>query len=76
MPGCRGVPEQAIVFTNTAWAINCPQHNPQHGPQLLPAEDVAEALAARDARIAALEAQLAALSKNETLTCSLSPYQS
>ena len=62
VPGYRGVPEQAIVFTITAWDINCPQHI----PQLLPAEDVAEALAARDARIAALEAQLAALSKNET----------
>ncbi|MBY0391831.1 MAG: pyridoxamine 5'-phosphate oxidase family protein, partial [Novosphingobium sp.] len=58
----RGVPEQAMVFTITAWDINCPQHI----PQLLPAEDVAAALAERDARIAALEAQLAALSKNET----------
>lgn len=62
VPGYRGVPEQAIVFTITAWDINCPQHI----PQLLPAEEVAEALATRDARIAALEAQLAALSKNET----------
>ncbi|WP_072384591.1 pyridoxamine 5'-phosphate oxidase family protein [Novosphingobium sp. NDB2Meth1] len=58
----RGVPEQAMVFTITAWDINCPQHI----PQLLPAEDVAAALAERDARIAALEAQLAAHSKNET----------
>lgn len=62
VPGYRGVPEQAMVFTITAWDINCPQHI----PQFLAAEDVSEAIAARDARIAALEAQLAALSKNET----------
>ncbi|GEN99544.1 pyridoxamine 5'-phosphate oxidase [Novosphingobium sediminis] len=62
MPGYRGVPEQAMVFTITAWDINCPQHI----PQLLHAEDVAAALATRDERIAALEAQLAALSKNGT----------
>lgn len=62
VPGYRGVPEQAMVFTITAWDINCPQHI----PQLMAAEDVAEAIAERDARIAALEAQLAALSKNET----------
>ncbi len=66
MPGYRGVPEQAMVFTITAWDINCPQHI----PQLLPAEEVAEALAseisARDARIAVLEAQLAALSGSGT----------
>jgi predicted pyridoxine 5'-phosphate oxidase superfamily flavin-nucleotide-binding protein len=62
VPGYRGVVEQAMVFTIAAWDINCPQHI----PQLLPAEEVAEALAARDARIAALEAQLAALSKNGT----------
>ncbi|KUR72144.1 pyridoxamine 5'-phosphate oxidase [Novosphingobium fuchskuhlense] len=62
MPGYRGVPEQAMVFTITAWDINCPQHI----PQLLPAEEVAEALAVRDARIAALEAQLAAISESGT----------
>ena len=58
VPGYRGRVEQAIVFTITAWDINCPQHI----PQLLPAEEVAELIAERDARIAALEAQLAALS--------------
>jgi predicted pyridoxine 5'-phosphate oxidase superfamily flavin-nucleotide-binding protein len=66
MPGYRGTPEQAMVFTITAWDINCPQHI----PQMFHADDVAEALAqeisARDARIAALEAQLAALSENGT----------
>lgn len=66
-PGYRGVPEQAMVFTITAWDINCPQHI----PQLLPAEEVAEAIATRDARIAALEAQLAALSENETFRSNL-----
>jgi predicted pyridoxine 5'-phosphate oxidase superfamily flavin-nucleotide-binding protein len=62
VPGYRGVVEQAMVFTITAWDINCPQHI----PQLLPAEEVAAALADRDARIAALEAQLAALSESGT----------
>lgn len=62
VPGYRAKVEQAIVFTITAWDINCPQHI----PQLLPAEDVAEAIAVRDARIAALEAQIADLSKSGT----------
>jgi len=62
MPGYRGKVEQAIVFTITAWDINCPQHI----PQLVPLEDVAPLLAERDARIAALEAQLADLSKSGT----------
>ena len=50
-------PEQAILFTLTAWDANCPQHIPQR----FEAADVAAALAQRDARIAALEAELAAL---------------
>ncbi|WP_421836333.1 pyridoxamine 5'-phosphate oxidase family protein [Novosphingobium sp.] len=62
VPGYRGKPEQAMVFTITAWDVNCPQHI----PQLFHADDVAAALATRDARIAALEAQLAALSENGT----------
>jgi len=49
--------EQAIVFTVRAWDANCPQHI----PQLLPADEVAAALTARDARIAELEQALAAL---------------
>jgi hypothetical protein len=48
------VPEQVIVITVTAWDANCPQHIPQR----IDADDVARALAARDARIAALEAEL------------------
>jgi predicted pyridoxine 5'-phosphate oxidase superfamily flavin-nucleotide-binding protein len=46
--------DQAIIFRITAWDANCPQHIPQR----FEAEDVAAALAQRDARIAALEAEL------------------
>lgn len=60
VPGYRAVVEQAVVFTLTAWDMNCPQHI----PQLVPLDEVAPMLAERDARIAALEAQLAALSSN------------
>ena len=52
-----GRPEQAIVIHVTAWDMNCPQHI----PQLVPAADVAEALRTRDAKIAALEAEIARL---------------
>ena len=55
--GYRARPEQVIVFKITAWDTNCPQHIPQK----FDAADVAAALAARDERIAALEAELAAL---------------
>jgi uncharacterized protein len=46
--------EQAIVIRIDAWDVNCPQHI----PQLVAAAAVAAALAERDARIAALEAEL------------------
>lgn len=55
--GYRARPEQTIVFRITAWDTNCPQHIPQK----FDAADVAAALAARDERIAELEAELAAL---------------
>lgn len=55
--GYRGKPERAIVIHVTAWDANCPQHIPQR----LEAADVEAALAARDARIAELEAQVEAL---------------
>jgi len=55
--GYKARPEQVIVFTIAAWDTNCPQHIPQK----FDAADVAAALAARDARIAKLEAELAAL---------------
>ncbi|MBB5048214.1 hypothetical protein HNR60_002976 [Rhodopseudomonas rhenobacensis] len=54
--GYKARPEQVIVFTIKAWDSNCPQHIPQK----FDAADVAAALAARDARIAELEAALAA----------------
>jgi hypothetical protein len=46
-----------MVFRIAAWDTNCPQHIPQK----FDASDVAAALAARDERIAELEAELAAL---------------
>jgi predicted pyridoxine 5'-phosphate oxidase superfamily flavin-nucleotide-binding protein len=55
--GYKARPEQVILFKITAWDTNCPQHIPQK----FDAADVAAALAQRDARIAELEAQLAAL---------------
>lgn len=55
--GYRARPEQVIVFKITAWDTNCPQHIPQK----FDAPDVAATLAARDQRIADLEAQVAAL---------------
>ncbi len=63
MPGgykARG--EQVILFRISAWDTNCPQHIPQK----FDAADVAAALAARDARITELEAELATL-KGERL---------
>jgi predicted pyridoxine 5'-phosphate oxidase superfamily flavin-nucleotide-binding protein len=54
--GYRARPEQVIVFKIAAWDTNCPQHIPQK----FDAADVAAALAAREARIAELEAELAA----------------
>ena len=54
--GYRARPEQVILFKISAWDTNCPQHIPQK----FDAADVAAALALRDARIAVLEAELAA----------------
>jgi predicted pyridoxine 5'-phosphate oxidase superfamily flavin-nucleotide-binding protein len=55
--GYKARPEQVILFKIAAWDTNCPQHIPQK----FDAADVAAALAARDARIAELEAELATL---------------
>ena len=49
-----GVPEQAMVFTITAWDVNCPQHI----PQLFDQEQVNNMIAPLQTRIAELEAQL------------------
>jgi predicted pyridoxine 5'-phosphate oxidase superfamily flavin-nucleotide-binding protein len=54
-------PEQVILFTVSAWDANCPQHIPQR----FEAADVAAALAERDKRIEALEAEIKRL--RETL---------
>ncbi len=56
-PEADGQPERAFVIKVTAWDINCPQHIPQR----FEAADVAQALALRDQRIAALEAEIEAL---------------
>jgi predicted pyridoxine 5'-phosphate oxidase superfamily flavin-nucleotide-binding protein len=53
--GYKARAEQVILFRISAWDTNCPQHIPQK----FDAADVAAALAARDARIAELEAELA-----------------
>ena len=58
--GYRARPEQVVLFKISAWDTNCPQHIPHK----FDAADVAAALASRDARIAELETELAAL-KNE-----------
>jgi predicted pyridoxine 5'-phosphate oxidase superfamily flavin-nucleotide-binding protein len=55
--GYKARPEQVMLFKISAWDTNCPQHIPQK----FDAADVAAALASRDARIAELEAELAAL---------------
>jgi uncharacterized protein len=54
-PGYRARAQRAFVITVEAFDWNCPQHIPQR----FEAEDVTQALAERDARIAELEAQLA-----------------
>jgi uncharacterized protein len=55
MPGgYKARPEQVILFTVSAWDANCPQHIPQR----LEAADVAAALAERDSRIEALQAEV------------------
>jgi uncharacterized protein len=53
----RARPEQAILFRIEAWDVNCPQHIPQK----FDAADVAAAVTRLNDRIAALEAENAAL---------------
>jgi len=60
MPGgYKARPEQAILFTVTAWDTNCQQHIPLR----FDAADVESALAERDRRIEALEAEIRTLRK-------------
>jgi uncharacterized protein len=56
IPGYKARPERAIVIDVATWDANCPQHIPVR----FDAEDVEAALAARDRRIAELEAELGA----------------
>lgn len=56
-PALRARAKRVLVITVEAWDVNCPQHIPQR----FEAEDVAAKLAERDARIAALETELAVL---------------
>lgn len=53
-PGYRARSEQVVLFSVTAWDVNCPQHIPQR----FEAAEVKAALAKRDLRIADLEAEL------------------
>lgn len=56
----RARAEQVLLFTVTAWDVNCPQHIPQR----FEAGDVAAELGQRDRRIAALEAEVRRLRKS------------
>ncbi|CAN5438304.1 pyridoxamine 5'-phosphate oxidase family protein [soil metagenome] len=58
----KAKPEQVILFKIAAWDTNCPQHIPMK----FDAADVAAAVAARDERIAELEAEVAELKKRQT----------
>jgi predicted pyridoxine 5'-phosphate oxidase superfamily flavin-nucleotide-binding protein len=63
-------PEQAIVFTLEAWDVNCSQHIPQR----FEAEDVMRALAVRDQKSAALEAEIERLHEaKETVAYGVKP---
>lgn len=55
--GYRATPEQVVLFTVTAWDVNCPQHIPQR----IDAADVEAAIRVRDEHIAVLEAEVARL---------------
>ncbi|MET0481844.1 MAG: pyridoxamine 5'-phosphate oxidase family protein [Aestuariivirgaceae bacterium] len=57
--GYQARPEQVVLFTVSAFDVNCSQHIPQR----FDAADVAKALAQRDRRIADLEAELARISR-------------
>jgi predicted pyridoxine 5'-phosphate oxidase superfamily flavin-nucleotide-binding protein len=54
-------PEQVLLFAVSAWDANCPQHIPLR----FEADDVAAALAERDKRIEALEAEIRQLKHRE-----------
>jgi uncharacterized protein len=55
--GYKARVERVMLIKIAAWDVNCPQHIPMK----IDAEDVAAALATRDERITALEAEIVAL---------------
>jgi predicted pyridoxine 5'-phosphate oxidase superfamily flavin-nucleotide-binding protein len=57
--GYKARPEGVILFTVSPWDTNCSQHIPQR----FEAATIADALAERDERIAALEAAVKRLSE-------------
>ena len=59
--GYKARAEQAIVFSVKAWDANCPQHI----PQLVDVSEVVPAIVERDRRIAALEAEVARLRRED-----------
>ncbi len=52
--GYKARVERVLIIKVSAWDVNCPQHIPMK----IDAEDVTAAIAERDARIAALEAEV------------------
>lgn len=64
--GYRARPEQVVLFTVTAWDVNCPQHIPQR----FEAADVEAAIKSREERIAALEAEVERLRRAGTTSAS------
>lgn len=62
--GYQARPEQAVVFTVTAWDVNCKQHIPQR----FEAEDVKRAIAERDGKILELEREIAELKASRSQT--------
>jgi hypothetical protein len=60
MPGdYKARPEQVILFTVSAWDLNCPQHIPQR----FEAADVSALLSERDKRIHELETEIRKLTR-------------
>ena len=55
----RARPEQVVLFTVSAWDVNCPPHIPQR----FEAAEVRAAIESRDQRIAALEAEVERLAR-------------
>lgn len=67
--GYKARPEKVILFTIAAWDTNCSQHIPQKFDATDVADAMAEAgaqIAARDARIVELEAEIARLKGERT----------